>query len=108
MAVKKSELYRSLWESCDELRGGMDASQYKNYVLALLFMKYVSDKRSDSVVIPEGGSFYDMVKLKNQDGIGDKMNTIISAFADRKSTRLNSSHQIISYAVFCLKKKNRK
>ncbi|HEX9504083.1 MAG TPA: type I restriction-modification system subunit M [Patescibacteria group bacterium] len=82
MAVKKSELYRSLWESCDELRGGMDASQYKNYVLALLFMKYVSDKRSDSVVIPEGGSFYDMVKLKNQDGIGDKMNTIISAFAE--------------------------
>src|SRR5258708_23896772 len=28
--------------------------------------------------------------------------------ADRKSTRLNSSHQIISYAVFCLKKKKRK
>src|SRR5258708_24137713 len=82
MAVKKAELYRSLWESCDELSGGMDESQYKNYVLVLLFMKYVSDKRSDSVVIPEGGSFYDMVKLKNQDGIGDKMNPIISAFAE--------------------------
>jgi type I restriction enzyme M protein len=82
MAIKKSELYSSLWEGCDELRGGMDASQYKNYVLALLFMKYVSDKKSDSVVIPEGGSFYDMVKLKNKDGIGEKMNTIISAFAE--------------------------
>ncbi len=82
MAIKKSELYSTLWESCDELRGGMDASQYKNYVLALLFMKYVSDKHSDSVRIPEGGSFYDMVKLKNQDGIGDKMNTIISTFAE--------------------------
>ena len=44
MAIKKSELYSSLWESCDELRGGMDASQYKDYVLVLLFMKYVSDK----------------------------------------------------------------
>ena len=82
MAIKKSELYSTLWESCDELRGGMDASQYKNYVLALLFMKYVSDRHSDSVVIPAGGSFYDMVKLKNQDGIGDKMNTIISTFAE--------------------------
>jgi len=44
MALKKSELYASLWSSCDELRGGMDASQYKDYVLVLLFVKYVSDK----------------------------------------------------------------
>jgi type I restriction enzyme M protein len=42
MALKKSELYSSLWSSCDELRGGMDASQYKDYVLVLLFIKYVS------------------------------------------------------------------
>lgn len=82
MAIKKSELYSTLWESCDELRGGMDASQYKNYVLTLLFMKYVSDKRSDSVAIPPDGSFYDMVKLKNQDDIGEKMNLIITNFAE--------------------------
>ena len=44
MALKKSELYSSLWASCDELRGGMDASQYKDYVLVLLFIKYVGDK----------------------------------------------------------------
>jgi type I restriction enzyme M protein len=46
MAIKKSELYNSLWASCDELRGGMDASQYKDYVLVLLFVKCVSDKYS--------------------------------------------------------------
>ncbi len=44
MALKKSDLYRSLWQSCDELRGGMDASQYKDYILTLLFVKYVTDK----------------------------------------------------------------
>ncbi|CAJ0719346.1 hypothetical protein LMG8323_04245 [Ralstonia mannitolilytica] len=44
MALKKSELYSSLWQSCDALRGGMDASQYKDYVLVLLFIKYISDK----------------------------------------------------------------
>lgn len=44
MAVKKSELYSSLWAGCDELRGGMDASQYKDYVLTMLFLKYISDK----------------------------------------------------------------
>lgn len=67
MAVKKSELYSSLWASCDALRGGMDASQYKDYILTLLFVKYVSDKFTGQdyadIEIPEGGSFADMVKI---------------------------------------------
>ena len=70
MALKKSELYSSLWASCDELRGSMDASQYKDYVLVLLFIKYVSDKyagiRFAPVTIPEGSSFQDMVALKGK------------------------------------------
>ena len=54
MAIKKSQLYSSLWASCDELRGGMDASQYKDYVLVLLFMKYVSDRYAGD---PDGQIF---------------------------------------------------
>ncbi len=81
MAIKKSALYSSLWAGCDELRGSMDASQYKDYVLVLLFMKYVSDKGGVLVEIPEGGSFQDMVRLKGDPEIGDKMNKIIGAFA---------------------------
>jgi type I restriction enzyme M protein len=61
MAIKKSELYSSLWESCDELHGGMDASQYKDYVLVMLFVKYVSDKYTGMpyapVIIPKGAGF---------------------------------------------------
>jgi hypothetical protein len=70
MAIKKSDLYSSLWASCDELRGNMDASQYKDYVFFMLFIKYVSDKYGDSedfapsVVIPKGARFKDMVALK--------------------------------------------
>jgi type I restriction enzyme M protein len=70
MAIKKSDLYSSLWASCDELRGGMDASQYKDYVLFMLFIKYISDKYAASdqfeapVTIPSGASFADMVALK--------------------------------------------
>jgi type I restriction enzyme M protein len=81
MAIKKSDLYSSIWASCDELRGGMDASQYKDYVLFMLFIKYVSDKYGDSsdfappVVIPKGASFSDMRALKGQPDIGDKINT---------------------------------
>ena len=80
MAIKKSELYSSLWASCDELRGGMDASQYKDYVLFMLFIKYISDKYADSddfappVVIPKGASFKDMIQLKGKSDIGDKIN----------------------------------
>ena len=85
MPIKKSELYSSLWKSCDELRGGMDASQYKDYVLVLLFVKYVSDKaasQKDYVLkVPKGGRFADMVALKGQKDIGEAMNTIIAELA---------------------------
>lgn len=85
MGIKKSELYSSLWASCDELRGGMDASQYKDYVLALLFVKYVSDKYGNDpdalIEIPEGGSFKDMVALKGTKDIGNNMNIIIGVLA---------------------------
>ncbi|WP_067521901.1 type I restriction-modification system subunit M [Endozoicomonas ascidiicola] len=91
MAIKKTELYSSLWQSCDELRGGMDASQYKDYVLTLLFMKYVSDKaENDSgflLDVPEGGSFDDMVALKGDKEIGDKINKIISALAEENDLK---------------------
>jgi hypothetical protein len=83
MALKKSDLYSSIWASCDELRGGMDASQYKDYVLFMLFIKYITDKYGNSsdfappVTIPKGASFKDMIALKGKSDIGDKINTQI-------------------------------
>ena len=87
MALRKSELYASLWASCDELRGGMDASQYKDYVLVLLFIKYISDKYANQpyapITIPAGASFADMVALKGKSDIGDQINkTIIAPLAN--------------------------
>ena len=83
MAIKKSELYSKLWSSCDELRGGMDASQYKDYVLVLLFVKYISDKYANQpfapISIPSGSSFKDMVALKGTPDIGDQINKKILA-----------------------------
>ena len=86
MAIKKSQLYVSLWQSCDELRGGMDASQYKDYILTLLFMKYVSDKFDKNpyagINVPEGGSFSDMVDLIGNKDIGEGMDIIIGKLAE--------------------------
>ncbi|OBW93748.1 type I restriction-modification system subunit M [Gallibacterium anatis] len=85
MAIKKNELYSSLWASCDELRGGMDASLYKDYVLTLLFLKYVSDKfkaNTGLIELPQGTTFEDIVRLKNTPEIGDKLNKILAQIAE--------------------------
>ena len=86
MAIKKSELYSSLWKSCDELRGGMDASQYKDYILTLLFVKYVTDKSKVDedflIEVPEGGSFDDMINVKGKANIGEEIDKIIAKLAE--------------------------
>ncbi len=97
MAIKKSDLYSSLWASCDELRGGMDASQYKDYVLFMLFIKYISDKYGSStdfappVTIPEGASFTDMLALRGRSDIGDRINTQVIAPLVQANARLARS-----------------
>ena len=99
MALKKSDLYSSLWRSCDELRGGMDASQYKDYILTLLFVKYVSDKaKSDPhslIDVPAGGSFDDMLACKGDKEIGDRLNKIIGRLAEA-----NGLQKVIDLADF--------
>ena len=99
MALKKSQIYASLWQSCDELRGGMDSSQYKDYILTLLFMKYVSDKYANDsytlVEIPDGGGFEDMAKLGGDKDIGEKIDIIIGKFAEA-----NDLKDVIDQACF--------
>ena len=99
MALRKSDLYSSLWKSCDELRGGMDASQYKDYILTLLFVKYVSDKaktdKNSLIDVPPGGSFDDMIALKGDKEIGDKINKIIARLAEA-----NDLQKVIDQADF--------
>jgi type I restriction enzyme M protein len=91
MAVKKSELYSSLWASCDSLRGGMDSSQYKDYILTLLFVKYVSDKFKGvaygDIDVPKGGGFDDMLALIGDKNIGEKIDKIIAKLAQANNLR---------------------
>ncbi len=105
VAIKKSDLYSSLWKSCDELRGGMDASQYKDYILTMLFVKYVTDKhKSDPnslIDVPASGSFDDMVALKGDKEIGDKINKIFdvddSITYQLTSSGTNSTLKLFSF-----------
>ena len=92
MAIKKNELYSSLWASCDKLRGGMDSSQYKDYILTLLFVKYVTDKFKGveyaDISVPEGGSFDDLIAVKNNPNIGEEMDKIIAKLAEDGNNNL--------------------
>lgn len=91
MAIKKNELYSSLWASCDKLRGGMDASQYKDYILTLLFVKYVTDKykgvKYPDINVPDGGSFDEMIALKGTKNIGEGIDIIIAKLAEANELR---------------------
>ena len=92
MAIKKNELYSSLWASCDKLRGGMDASQYKDYILTLLFVKYVTDKfkgvKYADITVPEGGCFDDLVALKGNKNIGEGIDKVIAKLAEAGNNNL--------------------
>ncbi|WP_138422378.1 type I restriction-modification system subunit M [Maritimibacter alexandrii] len=98
MAIKKSDIYRSLWDSCDQLRGGMDASLYKDYILTLLFVKYVSDRagQPDALIeVPEGCSFSDLRNLRNKPNIGEGIDEAIKAIAE-----VNDLANIVDRAYF--------
>lgn len=87
MAIKKSQLYTKLWQACDELRGGMDASQYKDYVLVVLFIKYISDRAKNGdadlyIDLPQGCAFDDLVALKGKPDIGERMNVILARIGE--------------------------
>ncbi len=86
MAVKKSELYSTLWEACNKLRGGVEPARYKDYVLLLLFFKYVSDRYKGqpyaALKVSPGKSFDDLIEAKNKTDVGERVNKIIQSFLE--------------------------
>lgn len=86
MAVKKSELYSMLWEACNKLRGGVEPARYKDYVLVLLFHKYVSDRYKGETYamynITDETSFDALVKVKGKPDIGERVDKIIQKFME--------------------------
>ena len=86
MPVKKSELYSILWEACNKLRGGVEPARYKDYVLVLLFFKYVSDKYNhdpfSEFIVPDDASFNELIKAKGKKDVGEIVNKTLQRFLE--------------------------
>jgi len=91
MAIKKTQLYTHLWEAANALRGGMDASSYKDYVLTILFVKYVTDRYKGDpyadFVVPDGGSFDDLTEAKGKPDIGERINKVLAKLAEKNELK---------------------
>ena len=91
MPVKKSELYSALWEACNKLRGGVEPARYKDYVLVLLFFKYISDKYNNDpfseFTVPEGASFDVLISAKGKKDVGETVNKTLQAFLEANKLR---------------------
>lgn len=99
MAVKKTELYSLLWEACNKLRGGVEPARYKDYVLVLLFFKYVSDRYKGQpfaeFTISKGASFEDLIAAKGKSDVGERVDKIIQKFLE--DNRLQGSLPDVSF-----------
>ena len=97
--MKKSELYSMLWEACNKLRGGVEPSRYKDYVLVLLFFKYVSDRYKGQpfaeFTISKGASFEDLIEAKGKSDVGERVDKIIQKFLE--DNRLQGSLPDVSF-----------
>ncbi|MBQ3694095.1 MAG: SAM-dependent DNA methyltransferase [Synergistaceae bacterium] len=99
MPVKKSELYSLLWEACNKLRGGVEPARYKDYVLVLLFFKYISDKYNNDpysdFTVPEGASFETLINAKGKKEVGETVNKTLQRFLE--ANKLTGSLPAVSF-----------
>lgn len=97
--MKKTELYSLLWEACNKLRGGVEPARYKDYVLVLLFFKYVSDRYKGQpfaeFTISKGASFEDLIAAKGKSDVGERVDKIIQKFLE--DNRLQGSLPDVSF-----------
>lgn len=97
--MKKSELYSLLWEACNKLRGGVEPARYKDYVLVLLFFKYVSDRYKGQpfaeFTVSKGASFDDLILAKGKSDVGERVDKIIQKFLE--DNRLQGSLPDVSF-----------
>ncbi len=116
----QNEINQTAWAACDTFRGVMDPGQYKDYILVMLFLKYISDVWNDHIrqyredygedevrirrrlererfVLPEGASFYDLYERRNEDNIGELINIALDKIEDQNRSKLDQVFRNIDF-----------
>ena len=118
--ITQSQVNQTAWAACDTFRGVVDAGQYKDYILVMLFLKYISDLWNDHVstyrqrfgddearirrrlererfVLPVGASFYDVREQRNEANIGERINIALEAIEDANRAKLDGVFRNIDF-----------
>ncbi|MDP4558561.1 type I restriction-modification system subunit M [Halomonas meridiana] len=118
--MTQQQINQTAWAACDTFRGAVDAGQYKDYILVMLFLKYISDLWNDHVkiyrkqfggdearirrrlererfVLPEGASFYDLHAQRSAPNIGELINIALEQIEDANRTKLEGVFRNIDF-----------
>lgn len=118
--IKQDEVNKAVWAVCNTFRGTVDASSYKDYVLTMLFIKYISDvwqdhmesyeeeygdepeliaelMKNERFVLPEKANFYTLYAKRNEAGNGERIDKALAAIEDANISKLRDVFQDINF-----------
>ncbi|MBO9463952.1 type I restriction-modification system subunit M [Tropicibacter sp. R15_0] len=118
--ITQQQINQTAWAACDTFRGAVDAGQYKDYILVMLFLKYISDLWNDHLetyrkrygdddarirrrlererfILPEGASFYDLHTQRNEPNIGEMINIALEKIEDANRAKLEGVFRNIDF-----------
>jgi type I restriction enzyme M protein len=118
--INQDEINQILWSACDTFRGTVDPAEYKNYILVMLFVKYISDvwrdhyeqllekyggdeaqarrmMRYEKFVLPEGCDFQSLHEQRNADNLGEIINIALEDIEDKNKEKLEGVFRNIDY-----------
>lgn len=118
--LTQNQVNQAAWAACDTFRGAVDPAQYKDYILVMLFLKYISDYWNDHVeeyrkkfgnddvrirrrlererfILPKGCSFYDLYEQRNEPNIGELINIALETIEDQNRAKLEGVFRNIDF-----------